>query len=234
MARMIMANLRSSRQLGVVASLVFASLVCVLLVVARAAYTLTGAYADLLWNLFLAWLPLLIALLIYRLHGRSSRFGWVLIGICAFFWLLFLPNAPYLLTDIIKLRVRGYVPIWYDLILLISFAWTGTLLGLTSLYLMQQLVRRSVGAAISWIFAVLVVALSGFGVYLGRFPRFNSWDLFTSPQGLLSQVWQQFSDPVANWHAFAFSGLFSLVFISVYLVFVAMTRWPLDLQQAKS
>jgi uncharacterized membrane protein len=230
---MIQPYLRSSRQLGVIASLAFASLVCALLLGARIVYTWTSAYAGLAWNLFLAWCPLLIALLAYRFHRRTSRSSWALVGICAFLWLLFLPNAPYLLTDIIRLRARGNVPIWYDLILVISFAWTGTLLGLASLYLMQQIVRRSVGTGLSWLFAVVVVALSGFGVYLGRFPRFNSWDLFINPLDLLGSVWEQVSHPLANWHAFAFSGLFSLVFISVYLVFVAMTRWPLDVQRTE-
>ena len=233
MKGMILAYLRSSRQLGVIASLAFASLVCALLLGARLVYTWTGDYISLAWNLFLAWLPLLSALLAYKFHRRTSRSSWALVGVCAFLWLLFLPNAPYLLTDIIRLRVRGNVPIWYDLILVIGFAWTGTLLGLTSLYLMQQIVRSSAGTVVSWLFAVVVVALSGFGVYLGRFPRFNSWDLFTSPLELLGNVWEQVSHPLANWHAFAFSGLFSLVFISVYLVFVAMTRWPLDLQRAE-
>ncbi len=230
---MIQPYLRSSRQLGVLASLAFASLVCALLLGARVLYTWTLGYMGLAWNLVLAWLPLLIALLAYRFHRRSSRSSWLLVGVCAFLWLLFLPNAPYLLTDIIRLQASRHVPIWYDLILVISFAWTGTLLGLASLYLMQQIVRRSLGTGLSWLFAVIVVALSGFGVYLGRFPRFNSWDLFTNPLDLLSSVWGQISHPLANWHAFAFSGLFSLVFISVYLVFVAMTRWPLDAQRAE-
>jgi uncharacterized membrane protein len=233
MINKMLAYLRSSRQLGVIASLVFASLVCALLLGARIAYAWNGDYVGLAWNLFLAWLPLLIALLAYRFHRRSSRSSWALVGVCAFLWLLFLPNAPYLLTDIIRLRPRGNVPIWYDLILVIGFAWTGTLLGLASLYLMQQIVRRRAGTAVSWLFAVVVVALSGFGVYLGRFPRYNSWDLFTSPLELLGSVWEQVSHPLTNWHAFAFSGLFSLVFISVYLVFVAMTRWPLDVPQAE-
>ena len=183
--------------------------------------------------MFLAWLPLLIALLAYRFHRRTSRSSWALVAVCAFLWLLFLPNAPYLLTDIVRLGSSSHIPIWYDLILVISFAWTGTLLGLASLYLMQQIVRRIAGIGVSWLFAVVVVALSGFGVYLGRFPRFNSWDLFTSPLELLTSVWEHVAHPLANWHAFAFSGLFSLVFISVYLVFVAVARWPLDLQRAE-
>src|SRR5450759_1405297 len=149
MKGMILAYLRSSRQLGVIASLAFASLVCALLLGARLVYTWTGAYIGLAWNLFLAWLPLLSALLAYKFHRQTSRSSWALVGVCAFLWLLFLPNAPDLLTDIIRLRVRGNVPIWYDLILVIGFAWTGTLLGLTSLYLMQQIVRLRAGTVLS-------------------------------------------------------------------------------------
>jgi uncharacterized membrane protein len=229
----MLADLRTSRQFGVVASLAFASLVCVVLVAARIAYTDSGTYIGLIWNLFLAWVPLWIALLADRSYRRVARFSWPLVVICAFLWLLFLPNAPYLLTDVALLRQRGGIPLWYDLILVLGFAWTGTVLGLASLYLMQRIVRHAAGATVSWLFVLVVVGLSGFGVYLGRFPRWNSWDLFTSPLDLLGHIWEQVSNPLANWQVFAFSGLFALLFISFYLVFVAMTHWPVDPQRAE-
>ena len=112
----------------------------------RGVYADAFGYAGLAWNLFLAWLPMIAALTAYNLKRSDTRGVWVLIVPCVFLWLLFFPNAPYILTDLLHLRARDGVPLWYDLILLIVFAWTGTFLGLVSLYLMHLLVRRAAGA----------------------------------------------------------------------------------------
>ena len=176
------------RQLAVIAALAFATAVCLVQLAVRAVYARSTGYSGLVWNLFLAWLPMLGALLAYNLGRRGRWRDWLLVLPCLVFWLLFFPNAPYILTDILHLQPRGNVPLWYDLILLISFAWTGAFLGLISLYLMQSLVRRSAGVWVGWMFALGVLALSGFGVYLGRFPRWSSWDVLANPSGLLLDI----------------------------------------------
>ncbi len=213
------------RQMAVIAALAFATAVCLVQLAVRAVYARSTGYSGLVWNLFLAWLPMLGALLAYNLGRRGRWQDWLLVLPCLVFWLLFFPNAPYILTDILHLQPRGNVPLWYDLILLISFAWTGAFLGLISLYLMQSLVRRSAGVTISWLFALGVLALSGFGVYLGRFPRWNSWDVLANPSGLLLDIAHLVRHPVANAPTFVFSALFALCLAAMYFMLVAIIEF---------
>lgn len=217
------------RQLVVVGSLVFATAVSLGLLMLRILYTRELDYVTLGWNLFLAWLPLLFALAAYNLYKRSSRLSWLVVAGCALIWLIFFPNAPYLLTDIAHLLSAQGVPFWYDLIMVIAFAWTGLFLGLVSLYLMQALVRQAAGGAASWLFALGVSGLSGFGIYLGRFLRWNSWDLFLSPASLLADIAERFRHPLAHYQTFVFSAMFSLFFVSAYFILVAMMHMQKDL-----
>jgi uncharacterized membrane protein len=92
----------------------------------------------------------------------------------AFLWLLFLPNSPYLVTDLVHLKPRPSVPLWFDILLVQSFVLTGLLLGFLSVYLMHRLVTHAYGWKIGWLFTLLILALTGFGIYLGRFERWNS------------------------------------------------------------
>ena len=215
---------RDYRQLAIVGSLVFSSALAVLLLVVRVVHTHSLAHADMAWNLFLAWLPLISSLAAYNMARRRNRASWLVVAGCAFIWLLFFPNAPYIVTDIGNLRPHSSAPFWYDVLMYVVFAWTGTFLGLVSLYLMQALVRQLKGVRASWLFAAVVLALSGFGVYLGRFPRYNSWDLFTSPLSLLADIWYRLSHPMANSQMFVFSALFSLFLMSSYLILVAFVQ----------
>ena len=210
------------RQAAVVASLAFATALSTLMLVVRAVYDGSAAHFGLQWNLFLAWLPMLGALIAYNLGKRYGKRAWPLILPFLGLWLLFFPNAPYILTDFIHLRPSGDVPLWYDLILVVTYALTGVFLGLVSLYLMQSLVHRAFGALASWIFTLGVLALTGFGVYLGRFPRWNSWDLLTDPSALLADIWSRLSNPLANGKVFVFSMLFSLCLAAMYFVLVSV------------
>ena len=217
------------RQLVVVGSLVFATAVSLGLLMLRILYTRELDYVTLGWNLFLAWLPLLFALAAYNLYKRSSRLSWLVVAGCALIWLIFFPNAPYLLTDIAHLLSAQGVPFWYDLIMVIAFAWTGLFLGLVSLYLMQALVRQAAGGPASWLFALVVSGLSGFGIYLGRFLRWNSWDVLMNPVRLLADVAERFRHPLAHYQTFVFSAMFSLFFVSAYFILVAMMHMQKDL-----
>jgi uncharacterized membrane protein len=134
---------RHSRQLAVVASLAFATLVCLGFVGLRMAYAPSLRYGFLLWNLFLAWLPACTALVAYNLYRTHSWRSWLLVPGCAFVWLMFLPNAPYLVTDIMHLQPSAGVPYWYDLILVVAFAWTGVFLGVVSLFLRRCQINAS-------------------------------------------------------------------------------------------
>ena len=148
------------------------------------------------WNLVLAAVPLAVSTAIVRLDGAGARPG-VLVALGAV-WLLFLPNAPYILTDLVHLAPRGAVPFWYDLAVLLSAAGTGLLAGYVSLADVQGVVARRVGNAAAWAAATGVLFLSAFGVYLGRELRWNSWDIVTTPGALLADVAGRALDPTGD------------------------------------
>lgn len=189
-----------------------ASLTSVTMLVLRMVYTGAHTYSFLVWNLFLAWLPFLFAWIIYRRPKTAVLFGPL--------WLIFLPNAPYIVTDLMHLSWHGGAPIWYDALMVFTFALTGLLLGLVSLYLLQLRVARHLGEAVSWLFVVFVLGISSYGVYIGRFLRWNSWDLFTQPHTLLLDILNSLLH-LRTWTMTAFlAGLM----IFAYVVFYALPR----------
>ncbi len=199
-------------------SLTLASFVGVALVGARFVVSDRFAYFNLVWNLLLAWLPLGFAFLAVRYRSAPRRFF-----ACACLWLLFLPNSPYLVTDLVHLKPRPPVPLWFDILLVQSFVLTGLLLGFLSVYLMHRLVSHSYGWKIGWLFTVLILALTGFGIYLGRFERWNSWDLFTSPIALSADIWDMLRHPRANKTAYVFSALCGTFLFLTYAAFYSLT-----------
>ncbi len=219
------------RQLAVLTSLSLATLLCLGLLALRAWHYSTTPQTWLIWNLFLAWLPLLGAIVAYNLNHLPTRLRWLPIIGFSVLWLLFLPNAPYLITDIIHLKQNRGVPLWFDLITLVSFAWTGCFLGLVSLFLMQELVRKTIGKTASWVFVMSVLMLNGFGIYFGRFLRWNSWDVLFRPSSLLNQIVDGLLNPMAHLQTLAFAGLFTLLFSVVYLMILSFTHLHVDRQQ---
>lgn len=221
---MILLRLAFRRQTAItMLALMFASLASVVLVVARICWTgRLGAYAFLIWNLFLAWLPLVFALLAcenYRSGlGKKWRF-WSLTGT----WLLFFPNAPYILTDLIHLTTYRFPHFWVDLTPVLLCALTGLVVGFVSLYLMQSVVRQMFGPITSWLFIAAVAALSGMGIYVGRFMRLNTWDIVFKPVKLYHGVGGWVSDPFANQTA-VFPLLFAAFLFVAYLMLYALTH----------
>lgn len=195
-----------------------ASILCVALVMVRARFAGHTVFSAFVWNLILAWVPLLAALLIHTLRKAGARWRpfFVVSGVV---WLLFFPNAPYILTDIVHLKPRAGVPYWYDQITILAFALTGLLAGYLSLFLMQEVVRERLGRAVGWWFALVSLALGAFGIYLGRFVRLNSWDVLLAPLTTLSNVAHS-ADPVRNPQALAFSvTFFGLSFVGYLMVY---------------
>jgi uncharacterized membrane protein len=192
-------------------TLILVSLFSVALVAVRVLFSGQITYIFLIWNLFLAWLPLLFAWLALRWQNRTP----LVLG-ALFLWLLFFPNAPYLVTDLIHLRPLPPVPLWYDLILLFDYALLGLFLAFVSLHMMQNLVDRRFGSAASWAFVLSVLSISGLGVFIGRFLRWNSWDLFLRPFSLLGNVWAHLAEP----RTLLVSGLMALLLLFAYLIFV--------------
>jgi uncharacterized membrane protein len=226
-------RIRPGRQLLLVGALLLATLLCIALDMLRWAHSSVN-FSWMHWNLFLAWLPMLCALAAYNLYREQSRLSWLLAAGCAFVWLLFFPNAPYIVTDILHLQDRGDVPLWFDVLLFVSFAWTGVFLGLASLVLMQSLVRRAAGPLVGWVFAFGALVLGGVGIYVGRFLRWNSWDVLYRPTGMLATTVDALIHPWDHVHAVVFSTTFSLFLICAYLFLIAVTRVQVEAEMSGS
>ena len=216
----MVARLRSSfsdRRIAVVGSLATLSLFTLAMLAGRVVYTRTWDHGWIAWNLALAWVPFLIAFVIYE-RARSGAAGKVLAALGAL-WLLFFPNAPYIVTDLQHIGVGSGVPIMYDVLLLTAAAWTGFLLGLTSLFMIHAVGRRLLGAANAWALVVGVLAVSSFGIYLGRVQRWNSWDVFVRPGALLGQLGEGL-----HTRPIALTVLLTSFLLASYLVFYSFAR----------
>src|SRR5918992_4003560 len=212
----------SPRTLAFIA-LLAASALCVAMVEIRTHETGDAYYRLLIWNLFLAWVPLALAVAAY---ARARRRVDVVVAALLVPWLLFFPNAPYLLTDFIHLD-EGPAPLWYDALMLSAFAWTGLLLGFASLYLVQMILRRALGPAVAWLGVLVALGLASVGVYVGRFIRFNSWDALLHPIRVVEVLNEQLSEvPVRMAEALVALSAFLLV---GYLVVYSFTRLDLEL-----
>jgi uncharacterized membrane protein len=180
-------------------------------------------YANLVWNLILAWIPYLASILADGLHRRRPGQWWWLV-LPGVLWLLFFPNAPYLLTDFFHLEPRYGSPYWYDMLLLVVFSFTGIYLAVASLRTMQRLVSDYAGYIVGWVFAIFALILGGVGIYLGRFGRWNSWDMLTKPELILADLLAPMTDPLNSLRFFGFSSLFAGFLLICYLMFATMKR----------
>jgi uncharacterized membrane protein len=210
-------------------ALSFASVVSVVLVVGRIVWTRDTHLSFLIWNLFLAWMPMVFAVLAreHELDGKSPGWRFFAFGTA---WLLFFPNAPYIFTDIIHLS-HYYSRFWADLILILINALTGMVLGFLSLYLMQSSVRRRAGEWMSWLFIAAVAMLSGFGICIGRFMRLNSWDVMVP--GKMFHVIGHWTSRTPLGHSLGFSILFAAFLFVTYLMLYALTHLsPAQLEPA--
>jgi uncharacterized membrane protein len=207
--------LRNRYKIAIAGLMAGASAVCIFLVAARITYSDSGRYTSLIWNLFLAWIPFVLAYFTYTFSWKKWQL-YVILPFSAFLWLIFFPNAPYILTDLQHLaKESARAPLWYDVIIMIWFSWTGLLLGLVSMYLMHDVIQRTFGRWVGWAFVFVVSALSSFGVYLGRFVRFNTWDILNDPKEIVVTVLGLAVDPTKR--LVAFTALFSVFYLFVYL-----------------
>lgn len=196
--------------------------VCIALVAARVVYSSSSRHTGLIWNLFLAWIPFILA---YMAHAVSWRRIWLylIIPIVALLWLLFFPNAPYMLTDLQDLaRTATDAPLWYDVIIVVWCSWTAMLLGVVSLYLMQDIVMRTFGRYIGWAFVFIISGASSFGIYLGRFIRLNSWDILQKPTETAVQILGIVVEPSRRLAAFTF--LYTSFFLFIYLLLYSFSH----------
>lgn len=191
-----------------------AILLCAALYFTRVLLSGGTYFSFMLWNLFLAALPLGFALLLPRSRVYSRALPLLAL------WLLFFPNAPYVLTDLIHLRPRVGVPVWFDLTMLLSFSFTALWLGFESLRLVQTWVARHFSHRTAWAGVVLVMPLTGFGIYLGRFLRWNSWDILTRPLALMRSIAAPLMQPTAYAEVWLFTLITAALLTLAYLVWI--------------
>ena len=214
--------IRHRYSISVFVLLNIACIVVIGLVLARVAYSSSSRHLGLVWNLFLAWIPFMLAYFAHAVSWRRATLYLVILFI-AFLWLIFFPNAPYMLTDLQDLARRASdAPLWYDVIIIIWSSWTGMLLGVISLYLMQDIIVRSFGRTAGWVFVFVISALSSFGIYIGRFVRLNSWDILQNPGETAQEILGIIIDPSMRLAAFTF--LYTFFFLFIFLLLYSFSH----------
>ncbi len=153
---------------------------CVIMVIIRIIKTEQLSFIFMFWNLFLAFIPFSISNYLVKSKKTNSTLKLTTLTII---WLLFLPNAPYMVTDLFHLHKREYLPIWFDLILILMFAITGLYLFYISINQAIVLTKNKFPTFHKPIFLILLFLIVSYGVYIGRFLRLNSWDII-NPVGL--------------------------------------------------
>lgn len=175
--------------------LTFTVIFCFSLSLMRFAFTGSLMYIFLNWNLFLAIVPFFFSSYIVSHKAVINRYSVLLL---AFAWLLFFPNSPYILTDLFHLHERDGMPKWFDLIMILSFAWAGLLFGFMSLFQIESILLEKLSTAKTRIIIVLLLFISSFGVYIGRFLRWNSWDIISNPMALFADITDRFIYPFSH------------------------------------
>jgi len=178
-------------------------------------YSYNWNFIFLVWNLFLAWVPLLFMSVVWKYEAKRKSPLWLLTG-CFLIWLLFFPNAPYIITDFKHLRNVPENMIWFDALMIFNFSVAGFLAGLYSIRILHRILVLRWNNAVAWLIVMISMLLSGFGVYLGRYGRWNSWDVITQPKALLHGIASSLLDPFAIKHTFTFSFVMMLLYFAFH------------------
>lgn len=189
--------------------------------IARSLILNTFYFWFLLWNLFLAWIPYLLALKIskiYKTHKLNRSLKYFLIILLGLVWIIFFPNAPYILTDLIHVRSTNPFYLFSGFAIVILYSINGLLLGFASLKIIQKIVTKEFGARLSLLFTFCVLLLTSYGIYLGREIRLNSWDIFLNPSLVFSEVFNLLSSNIYFFKILQVVIFFFLTISSLYLI----------------
>ncbi|GAA4408404.1 hypothetical protein GCM10023187_30200 [Nibrella viscosa] len=173
-------------------------------------------FTMLTWNLALAWFPLGIMLVLRDLTKAQVANRW-LVGSALAGWLVFLPNAPYIITDLFHIRSVGESLLWFDTLTLFLFALTGLLAGLYATLLVHRLLNDMTQPALAWLVVLTAQGLAGFGIYLGRYGRWNSWDVLTHPGSLLKAIGYAMRDPMVLTLTLTYGVTLACLYVAFYL-----------------
>jgi len=201
-------------------ALIFCSVFSMALMLFRIVYTGHLLFVFLAWNLFLAFVPYVIS---KKMAKASITNKWKFL-LCVLVWLLFIPNAFYIITDLFHLDMNENVPLWYDLALLLSFAWSGLLFGILSVRQMEKLFEKNFNKKLDVLFILPVMALNGFGIYIGRYLRFNSWDVLTNPLQLINEIVYLFIHPLHNRFDWSMIVCYTILLSMIYYAIKKMSK----------
>jgi len=238
-------NLGKDSTIKIIFFLLIFSIMSVILVILRILYSSSIYYLFMIWNLILAWIPLGLSFAIKAIIDRNNilqpklnrkefdnkfvntklkKFALPTIFVFMLFaiWLLFFPNTLYIVTDLFHLNTSYYVevPRWYDLILLMSFVWSGLLLGFMSLNIIHTIIHNYKGRIVGWISVALIILVSSLGIYIGRYERWNSWDVFLSPQELFVDIFTKIINPLTYPGIYGVTIVFSMFFFMSYVIYL--------------
>lgn len=189
------------------------------LLIFRVFYSMEWRFIFLIWNLFLAVIPYFLMKM--ALENMQNRWiSWLLFGGS----LLFLPNSPYIVTDLFHLKHQASMPLWFDTLLVFSFAANGLLLFYDVLLKMHRFLEKQFSTIWAILSIITIIFLNGFGIYLGRFLRFNSWDIVTNPFGLISEIVDRFIHPLAHSRTWGMTLGYGMLFLVGYVMVLILSR----------
>jgi uncharacterized membrane protein len=193
-------------------SLFLASCVAVVLDIARVGLSQKINFVFLIWNLVLAWVSYTLSTFV---GSDTSRRKFIAIFIP---WLLFFPNAAYLITDILHVDFRPPIPLWYDSVIFFIFAWLGVMLASLGLLRMHRFIENMYNKVWGMVFVTATASVTAFGIYLGRFERWNSWDVLHSPFEIFKNVINIFKSVPLSTEPLYFTFVFTVVILTTYYV----------------
>lgn len=194
------------------------TLLCLGLLLFRAAATDSLRYWFIPENLVLAWIGLFLGWYLTQELKYRRWLSWQNLSL-TFIWLFFLPNTWYVLTDFIHVSDTGEISELYDIVLIMTLTITGFILGFTSLWLIhKELLKRLKTTQVNTLVA-LIILTSSFAIYLGRVLRWSSWDVLTNPGGLLLNISDRVIDPLGHMHSYSFTALFFVLLSALYFAF---------------
>lgn len=193
-----------------------------LLLLARTIYTGGLTFVFLVWNLFLAFVPYFLS---YTVTVRPAwlESKWKFATVFTI-WLLFIPNSFYMLTDLFHLYDSYSVPRWYDLLLIFCFAWNALLAGILSVRHMEKMIQAKWTYPSDWLFIYPVMLLNALGIYIGRYMRFNSWNVINSPFRLLADTLDILLHPLFYKNAWAMVLCFSFFLSILYMTLKKLSK----------
>lgn len=216
-------HMRLGPAAGYIVALGLSTLTAVVLLVADSVSNHETTHGYLLWNLALAWLPLVLAVWLRHILSHKLWSSWEAL-VASVAWIIFLPNAFYMISDFIHLANAGLGGALNVVLLFVAFVYIGVVLGMSSLYLIHAELLKRFSRHSSAVIVMLVLLLCSFAIYIGRDLRWNSWDILVNPTGLLFDVSERAMHPAQYPTILAFVVPLFLLLSSMYVLVLASIR----------